>query len=172
VAIPINAKFLNMTKNKLIIRPMREVDLEEAAVLYTNIYDRLDVGEKWTKDTSYQLMKYWFSKLPDICFVAIIDNKIVGGFVAGIKPWWDGNHLIDGEVFVDYDYHKHKIGTELSKVMYKTALDKYKITSIDLSTFSKNGFPLSWYEKLGFKVNKQLIMINGNPGLALKKLGE
>ena len=151
---------------------MKEEDLEEVAVLYTDIYDKVDIGEKWTKSASHQLMKYWLSKQSDLCFVAIIEDKIVGGFVAGIKPWWDGNHLVDGEVFVDYNYHKHKIGTELSKAIYKTALTKYKITSIDFVTFSKNGFPLSWYERLGFKVNRQLVLINGTPKETLKNLGE
>jgi len=161
-----------MTKGKLIIRPMKEEDLEEVAVLYTEIYDKVDIGEKWTKQASQRLIKYWLSKQSDLCFVAIIENKIVGGFVAGIKPWWDGNHLVDGEVFVDYQYHKHKIGTELSKAIYKTAFDKYDITSIDLVTFSKNGFPLSWYEKLGFVVEKKLIIINGDPKIVMQKLGE
>jgi len=159
-------------KESLIIRQMKEEDLDEIAILYTDIYDKVDIGEKRTKETSYLLMKYWLSKQKDLCFVAIINDKIVGGFVAGIKPWWDGNHLIDGEIFVDYKYHKHKIGTKLSKVIYETALDKYEITSIDLVTFSKNGFPLSRYEKLGFEKTKQLVMINGNPKEVLNKLVE
>lgn len=159
-----------MKKEDIIIRLMREEDLEEVAVLYTEIYNRLDIGEKWTKESSYELMNYWLSKQSDLCFVATLGNRIVGGFIAGIKPWWNGNHLIDGEVFVDYNYHKYGIGTELSKVIYKTALDKYKITSIDLVTFNKNGFPLSWYKKLGFEAEKQLIIINGNPEIVIKKL--
>lgn len=161
-----------MTEGKLIIRPMKKGDLEKVAVLYTEIYDKVDLGEKWTKQASYRFMEYWLLRQSDLCFVAIFENKIVGGFVAGIKPWWDGNHLIDGEVFVDYQYHKHKIGTELSKAIYKTALDKYKIASIDLITFSKNGFPLSWYKNLGFEVEKQLIMIHGDPIVVTRKLGE
>ncbi|MFH1233580.1 MAG: GNAT family N-acetyltransferase [Patescibacteria group bacterium] len=168
----INKESSNMIKRELIIRPMKEEYLEKVAVLYTEIYAKVDIGEKWTKETSCHLLKYLLLKQPDLCFVALIDNKIVGGFVAGIKPWWGGNHLIDGEVFVDYQYHKNKIGTKLSKAIYKTALDKYKITSIDLVTFSKNGFPLTWYEKLGFKVEKKLIMINGDPKIVMKKLGK
>lgn len=102
-----------------------------------------------------------------------IDNLIVGGFVAGIKPWWDdGNHLVDGEVFVDFTHHRQKIGAELSKTIYKTALQQYQIISIDLVTFSKNGFPLSWYQKLNFKIDKQLIMIIGDPQTVIKKMEE
>ena len=161
---------LNMMTDKLAIRLMNSEDLEAVALLYTNVYDTVDIGEKWTKETSYLLMEYWLARQPDLCFVSTIDNRIVGGFVAGIKPWWDGNHLVDGEVFVDFDYHQQKIGTELSKAIYKTALKKYQITSIDLVTFSKNGFPLSWYKKLNFVIQKQLIIISGDLQSVIKKL--
>jgi predicted N-acetyltransferase YhbS len=121
-----------------IIRLMKKKDIEEISILYANVYDSVDIGEKRTKETASNLMNYRLSRQPDLCFIATIDEKIVGGFIAGIKPWWDGNHLVDGEVFVDYAYHKQKIGSKLSKVIYQTALDKYSITSIDLVTFSKN----------------------------------
>ncbi len=161
-----------MKKDQLTIRPMREEDLNEVAVLYVDVYGKVDIGEKWDKKSAYKLMKYWLSRQGDLAIVAVYGKKIIGGFVAGIKPWWDGNHLVDGEIFVDYDYHKLGIGIKLSKAMYKTALDKYDITNIDLVTFGKNGFPLSWYESLGFKIDDQLIMISGKPKSVIKKLGE
>ena len=160
-----------MKEESIIIRLMGEEDLDEVAVLYTDIYDRLDIGEKWTTKTSRDLMSYWLSKQPDLSFVATRNNKIVGGFTGGIKPWWDGNHLVDGEVFVDYNYHKQGIGSKLSKVIYKTALEKYDIASIDLTTFSKNGFPLSWYKSLGFEENEFLKIISGRAKNVLKNLG-
>ena len=161
-----------MVEGELIIRPMKKQDLREIAVLYTDIYSRVDIGKKWTKESAYSLMKHLFSKQTDLCFVALIEDTIVGGFVAGIKPWWDGNYLTDGEIFVDNRYHKHRIGSKLSKILYKTALDKYNIVRIDFITFSKNGFPLSWYTKLGFETEKQFIMINGAPKKVLKRLKE
>ncbi len=150
---------------------MRKEDKKETAALYAKIYDRVNIGEHWTRNSAQRLLHFWLQKQPDLCFVAIVDKKIIGGFLGGIKPWWDGNHLVDGEVFVDYAFHKKGIGTALSKKMYKTALDKYRITSIDLVTFSKGGFPLSWYQSLGFKTNDFLKMISGKPKKALKKLG-
>ena len=159
-----------MKKEKLLIRLMKKDDLNEVAILYANIYTQVDISEKWNEESSYKLMEYWLLKQGDLSFVALINNKIIGGFVAGIKPWWDGNHLVDGEIFVDYDYHKLGIGTKLSKIMYEAAFEKYNITSIDFVTFSKNGFPLSWYDSLGFEIEKELIMISGKPENVLKKI--
>ncbi|MCK5027350.1 MAG: GNAT family N-acetyltransferase [Candidatus Pacebacteria bacterium] len=160
----------NIFGSKVVIRTMTEKDLSKVASVFTEAYDKADIGERWTYDASYSLINYWFLKQPDLCFVAIVENKIVGGFVAGIKPWWDGNHLIDGEIFVDPAYQTCGIGPKLSKIMYQTALEKYKITNISFITFSRNNFPLRWWRKLGFGIETHLILIDADPKEVLKKL--
>lgn len=159
-----------MKKGKTIIRLMKNSDLNKVAALYANIYAKVDIGEKWTRATAYKLMKHFLLKQPDLAFIALLNNKIVGGFVAGIKPWWDGNHLVDGEIFVDFNYHKRGIGSELSKAMYAKAIKKYKIAGIDFVTFSKNNFPLKWYKSMGFVVGRELIMINGDANKVMQRL--
>ncbi len=160
----------NIFNSRVVIRMMTEKDLNEVATVFTEAYDEADIGERWTHKTSYFLMEYWLLKQPDLCFVATVENKIVGGFVSGIKPWWDGNHLIDGEIFVDPAYQTCGIGLKLSKVMYQTALEKYKITNISFVTFSRNNFPLRWWRKLGFTIETHLILIDADPKEVLKKL--
>lgn len=159
-----------MNKDKIIIRPVEKGDLKSLASLYAEVYTKIDIGEIWTPKKALCLMDYQFTKQSDLFFVALVDKKVVGGFMANMKPWWDGNHLVDGEVFVAFKYQKQKIGTRLSQAMYKEALDKYDIVSIDFITFSKNGFPLGWYERLGFETEKQFILINGKPKKTLEEL--
>ena len=50
-------------------------------------------------------------------------------------------------VFVDPDFQKKCIGTELSKVMYRMAIEKYDAKFFDAVTFSDKPHPLSWYRK-------------------------
>src|SRR5687768_3198077 len=95
------------------IRIMTQEDLAVLADIYSEVYRVFDVGENWDKDSAYQLLEYWLHKQPDLSFVAEADEKIVGAFIAGIKPWWDGNHLVDGELFVHPDFQAKRVGTEL-----------------------------------------------------------
>lgn len=154
------------------IRIAEKEDLQQLAEVYNFTYKKFDIGEEWTVESSKKLLDYWFKRQPDLFFVAEDEDKIVGGFVTGVKPWWDGNHLVDGELFVHVDYQRKGIGTELFKIMYETALEKYSVTSFDTYTFKKTEFPLSWYKSQGFVENQDWIMIEGNVQKMFDKLKE
>jgi len=87
---------------------MQKKDLEKLSEIYSLVYEKFDIGEKWTSKTAKKLLEYWFDKQSDLAFVAEENNKIVGAFIAGIKPWLDGNHLSDGEIFVHPNYQKNE----------------------------------------------------------------
>lgn len=143
------------------IRLSTKEDLKELAGLYSKVYTAFDVGEKWDVESAYNLLSYWIKRQPDLCFLAEVKGKIIGGFVAGIKPWWNGNHLVDGEIFVDPDFQKKGIGTLLSKVMYKTAIEKYNAIYFNAVTFKQTQHPLGWYKKQGFKEVEAWTIISG-----------
>ena len=105
-----------------------------------------------------------------MAFVASYNGKVVGAFVAGIKPWWDGNHLLDGELIVDPDYQKKGIGKLLLKAILRKAINKYNVTVWEAVTFRKTKFPLSWYRKLGFHEIKEWAIFGGDVRKALKKV--
>jgi len=152
------------------IRQMRKEDLQQLAEIYSVVYQKFDVGERWTVKTAKKLLSHWFDKQPDLAFVAEYESKVIGAFVAGIKPWWDGNHISDGEIFVHPDYQKQGIATKLSIALYEKALEKYKVISFDTYTFKKTEFPLSWYLSQGFIQNEDWTMIFGNVKSILSKL--
>jgi len=152
------------------IRQMKRSDIKPLSEIYTKTYTHFDVGEKWTIKSSYNLMSYWYKRQPDLCLVAELSGKPIGAFVAGIKPWYDGNHLVDGEIFVDPECHKKGIGTLLSIAMYNKALKKYKAVCFDATTFKNKKFPLSWYKSHGFKEVKNLTIITGDLEEVLNQL--
>lgn len=141
---------------------MKKADLLELAKIYVAVYKAFDVGERWTVKTAEKLLAHWFERQPDLAFVAEYDKQVVGAFVVGVKPWWDGNHLVDGEIFIHPDYQRKRIGVDLSKTVYKKALQKYAVTFFDTNTFKKTEFPLYWYLSQGFKTNSDWISISGN----------
>ncbi len=152
------------------IRPMQKEDLQQLAEVYSVVYQKFDIGERWTPGTAKRLLSYWFDKQPDLAFVAEFDGEVVGAFVAGIKPWWDGNHISDGEIFVHPDHQKQGIATKLSIALYEKALKKYKVVSFDTYTFKKTKFPLSWYLSQGFIQNEEWTMILGDVKSILSRL--
>lgn len=156
--------------NPVKIRLMQNSDLDSLSETYVEVYRVFDVGERWTKESAHKLLKYWLYRQPDLAFVAEYEDKIVGAFVAGIKPWWDGNHLVDGEIFVHPEYQKHRVGSELSKAMFRTAIEKYDAIVWDTYTFKGVDHPLSWYKSLGFEEIQEWTMISGNLKKALKIL--
>jgi GNAT superfamily N-acetyltransferase len=148
---------------------VRRKDLRKLSEVYAAVYREFDVGEKWTAKKAYTLLEYWFQRQPDLAFVAESEGKIVGGFVAGIKPWWDGNHLVDGEIFVHPEFQRKGIGSLLSMAMFRKAMKKYNAKVWDTYTF-RGKYPLKWYRSLGFREIGEWTMISGDLKEAAKKL--
>lgn len=152
------------------IRRIEKRDLNELAEIYAETYHDFDVGEKWDVKSAHALLEYWLKRQADLCFLVEYNKRIVGAFVAGVKPWWDGNHLIDGEIFIHPDYQNKGIGKKLSEHMYKTALNKYHVVRFDTYTFKMKPFPLSWYKSQGFEEIKEWAMISADLKDVLKNL--
>jgi ribosomal protein S18 acetylase RimI-like enzyme len=152
------------------IRQAQASDLKSLSEIYVKVYTYFDIGEYWTSKTAYNMLKYFYEKQPDLCLVAETKNKLIGGFFAGIKPWVDGNHLFDGELFVDPFYQKKGIGKQLSLELYVLAIKNHNVKSFDLLTFKDRDFPLSWYKKQGFTEMTQWTIIYGNPKKVLSTL--
>lgn len=88
-----------------------------------------------------------------------------------LKPWWDGIHLEDGEVFVCEDYRQIGIAKELFKTLFQYAIEKYDATVFEAHTYEdKNGFPYCWYKRLGFQTVDDWKIINGNIKEIINKL--
>ena len=155
---------------KIDIRLAKENDLGELSEVYAETFNKSDVDEHWTKEAAYNLLSYFLKRQPDLAFIAAANSRIVGGFFAEIKPWLDGNHLYEGELFVHPDYQKLGIGKALSKKMFEVSIKKYNASVWDAVTFRNKEFPISWYKKLGFKEIDELVMVSGGLKPALKTL--
>jgi GNAT superfamily N-acetyltransferase len=154
------------------IRLATKKDLNKLAKIYVNSYSPLPTEEQWEEKTAKKLLSYWMIKQPDLFFVVEVNKKLAGAFVSGIKPWRDGNHLFDGEVFVDPKYQKLGAGSKLIKAVFTKAIKKYKAVTFEASTFKNTKFPLKWYKTMGILSNKELVFISGDLKNALKKLAK
>jgi len=155
---------------KIKIRQMVKADIPLLADIYTRAYAIYRKWERWNKKAAHDLLEYWINRQPDLAFVVEYDGKIVGAFVAGIKPWWDGNHLVDGEIFVDPNYQKKGFGTSLLKFALERAVEKYNVKIWEAITFKKTDFPLNWFKKFGFKEITEWAIMSCDVNKVLKKM--
>lgn len=158
--------------NKITITNLkRETDLEIIAEEYTNYYNNSVLEEKWTYQTAIELFRYFYRVAPDLFFVAYVVDIPVGVIMFSLKPWWDGMHLEDGEVFVCKEYQQLGIAKRLFKKLFEYAIEKYDVTTVEAHTYEdENGFPYCWYKRLGFETVDDWKIISGDIKKIVNKL--
>ena len=112
-----------------------------------------------------------YEKQRNLFFVAEENEKVVGAIMSGVKPWFDGNRLIDTELFVDKNYQNRHLARELYKKHLLEAQRIYNTKVKEFHTYGdENQFPQNWYRKIGFQKDKELIIMNGNIKKVLEHL--
>ena len=146
-------------------------DLEIIAVEYSNYYNNSVLEEKWTKESAIKLFKYFYNQASDLFFIAYDNENSVGAIMTCLKPWWDGMHLEDGEVFVCKKYQQKGIAKMLFKKLFEYAIEKYDATTLEAHTYEdENGFPYCWYKRLGFENIDDWKIISGDIKKIVNKL--
>ncbi len=153
------------------IRNVKIEDINELAPIYKQLYDDADIGEFWSIESAKTLLRYWYDKQKDLFFVAEEDGKAVGAVMSGVKPWFDGNRLIDTEIFVSKKYQNKHIANNLYRKHLSVAKEKYNCNVIEFHTYGdETEFPQNWYKRIGFKKDEELIIMNANISDVLNKI--
>lgn len=149
----------------------KEQDIDTIAGSYADYYSNSVLQEKWTKESATKLFEYFYGQNKDLFFVAYDDERPIGVITSILKPWWDGNHLEDGEVFVIPEYRRKGVAKMLFKALFKCAVDKYNATTLEAHTYEdENGFPYAWYKRLGFETIDDWKIISGDIKEIMKKI--
>ena len=152
------------------IRGCQSDDLGKLAKVYTDSYNHEDIEELWTVESAEKLLSRFYELQPDLFFVAESDTALVGGTVAVAKPWWNGNHITDGELFVAPNAQGEGVGRKLLKKLFTEAKSKYGAVSWDTFTHTYRDHPLKWYKSLWFSEIDKWTMIHGNIDEVLDKM--
>lgn len=138
-------------------------DLETIAEKYADYYNNSVLGENWTKETVLKMFQYFYNQASDLCFLAYDKDEPIGIIMTALKPWWDGMHLEDGEVFVCEEYRHGGVAKSLFKKLFEYAIENYNATVLEAHTYEdENGFPYCWYKKLGFETIDDWKIISGD----------
>ncbi len=153
------------------IRRIKEADIPRLGKLYVQIYKKHNVGEAWTVPAAQRMLRWYLKIAQDMAYLAEDDGQIIGAFLVGVKPWWDGNHLLEGEIFVHHDYQRSGIGSALMKKILEHGVKKYRAVIWEPFAYEWD-YPFKWYKSLGFKKVKGngLTIISAKPKDVLNKL--
>lgn len=145
------------------IRLVKKEDLKELAKIYRDLYGKSILNEDWSIEKSYGLLDFFYKLQSDLFVVAEVDKKVIGAVMSLVKPWYDGNRLIETEIFVADEYQRSGIASRLFHKHFKLAMEKYDAKIIEAHTYKEeNGYPLNWYKKQGYKVIDEWYVINGD----------
>ncbi len=145
-------------------------DLTALAEMYAAAFNTMHPQEHWTADRAAEFLQTFLKRQPDLAFVAEQDGLLIGGFFSAIRPWWDGNWLVDGELWVDRAQQRHGVGKQLLAHGITSAIDQYHVCRMEALTFGGDTFPLSWYRQLGFRTVDDMVIIAAKPEDILAKL--
>ncbi|MFQ6087552.1 MAG: GNAT family N-acetyltransferase [Candidatus Methanofastidiosia archaeon] len=131
---------------KIEIRPLEISDLEDVKEIALRFSERVKPSF-WTKEIK-NLMK----RDPKGCLVAVVENKIVGFIIGGVREWQFG--LEEGgwiEVIgVLPEYMGHGIGKRLSKALFEHFKSKNIKTVYTLCLWNSSSL-IDYFASLGFE---------------------
>lgn len=154
----------------LFIRPATLGDIEILARIYVEIYQVTNPIEKWTKESAYEFMSYFFQVSQGLFFVGMNDEKIIGASWGQVKPWWNGNKLYDIEIFIKNEFQNKGYSKLLFIRLFEEAIRNYSVVDVEAITFNDRSFPLSYYERIQLEKDSQLVLLSGYAKNILNKL--
>ena len=149
------------------IQKINKQDHEAIILLYLESY--LAEWEKRNKEQITPFVSYLLKR--SFKLKALVDGKIIWGFISDIKPRHEGNILFDPEIFIHPDYQNQGFWRHLLHQALLQAQQTYQITDLIAFTF-KESYQLKRYQKLGIKTDDSWQMLYGALDPVLKKLSE
>jgi len=143
------------------IRFAEPADFPTLGRVYAETYANAEgVNEHWEPEDAERMLST-INKFPNhIGLVATINDKIVGGSFGYCLPWQNGTKSFKQlETFVLPTLQKTGLGTHLREDRRKIAEVWYHPTDVELVTFSNIAHPKEWYRRLGFRTEKDLIIM-------------
>jgi len=154
-------------------KEVQEKDLEILASLYSIIYLNIEANETWTYETALSYIQYFYHHQPDLFICAYDDDIPIGAIMSTLKPYYDGMHLSNLDIFISEDYRDQNIGKKLLEMHLELANAKYDASHID-TIINKNisDDSLNWCRDVGLEINADLIILHSNLDNCLKRIRE
>jgi GNAT superfamily N-acetyltransferase len=124
--------------------------MTEMATLFAQVYSEENSElRQWDIETATKYLQINLKTSPDFSFIALEDNKCIGGLFAKVVPYYRSQLLFIDTIQVYPQFRKMGVARELLRAATTKAKDN-GIKTIHLLADARIGFPRNWYEKMGF----------------------
>lgn len=141
-----------MEENRMNIRTMQISDYDEVYALWMSC---AGMGLN-NLDDSKEGIDRFLKRNPNTCFVAEIENKVIGVIMAGN----DGRRGYIYHTAVNPQYRKQGIGHQLVDAAIQTLKQQCAINKVALVVFAHNETGNDFWEKQGFTAREDLVYRN------------
>ncbi|MBA9037883.1 MULTISPECIES: GNAT family N-acetyltransferase [Priestia] len=135
-----------MMKNQ--VRLLRDKELEEAAIIYTNVFSGSPWNEPWSRNTAYARL-YDISKTPGYIGIGYFhseNNKLIGFIVGNEEQWANYKTFYLNEICVLTSIQQTGVGTSLLTFL-KELLVQRKVKEAYVSTERGQGKPARFLKR-------------------------
>jgi GNAT superfamily N-acetyltransferase len=142
----VDRKRRNMMKNQ--VRLLRDKELEEAAIIYTNVFSGSRWNEPWSRNTAYARL-YDISKTPGYIGIGYFhseNNKLIGFIVGNEEQWANYKTFYLNEICVLTSIQQTGVGTSLLTFL-KELLVQRKVKEAYVSTERGQGKPARFLKR-------------------------
>ncbi len=126
------------------IRPLAIGDFDQLTKTFVRAYPT-----GWSEDVARRYLVKFFHFEPESCLVAMEDDRLVGGILGYSYLKQDNLVMFIQELFVDPDFRKHRIGTDLVKALRRSFSAS---PAVEVTPMVKGDTQiLNFYNSLGFE---------------------
>ncbi|MBD8111673.1 GNAT family N-acetyltransferase [Priestia megaterium] len=130
------------------VRLLRDKELEEAAIIYTNVFSGSPWNEPWSRNTAYARL-YDISKTPGYIGIGYFhseNNKLIGCIVGNEEQWANYKTFYLNEICVLTSIQQTGVGTSLLTFL-KELLVQRKVKEAYVSTERGQGKPARFLKR-------------------------
>ncbi|MEH6853473.1 GNAT family N-acetyltransferase [Priestia megaterium] len=130
------------------VRLLRDKELEEAAIIYTNVFSGSPWNEPWSRNAAYARL-YDISKTPGYIGIGYFhseNNKLIGFIVGNEEQWANYKTFYLNEICVLTSIQQTGVGTSLLTFL-KELLVQRKVKEAYVSTERGQGKPARFLKR-------------------------
>ncbi len=145
------------------VRLLTDEELEEAAIIYTNVFSGSPWNEPWSINTAYARL-YDISKTPGYIGIGYFhseNNKLIGFIVGNEEQWANYKTFYVNEICVLSSTQQTGIGTSLLSFLNELLIQK-EVKEVYVSTERGQGKPERFFKKNGFVTHESRILMTVN----------